>query len=100
MQIRGAAAEVEMGLRQRIARWLLQRRTLTVVVERGDDDRWRYYVHAPHHVNELMLQSPVNGYTSEDIAFRAAREMLADGWVLQFVTPETWRQICEGRETA
>ena len=89
-----------MGLRTRIARWLVRPRDLYVVIERGEDNRYRYFVHAPHYANALMMQSPVNGYEFESYAIDAAKEMLADGWVLQFVPPETWRQICEGLETA
>ena len=89
-----------MGLRTRIARWLLRPRDLYVVIERGEDNRYRYFVHAPHYANALMLQSPVDGYEFESYAIDAAKEMLADGWNLLFVTAFMWRQICEGRETA
>ena len=89
-----------MNWRTRIARWLLARRDLYVVVERGDDKRWRWYAHSPYRANALVAQSQVNGYGYEVYALTNAREMLEDGHKLQFVTPETWKAICEGRETA
>ena len=89
-----------MNWRTRIAYWLLQRRTLLVVVERGGDDRWRWCAYAPWRDYDCVAQPPLRGYLDADIARKMAQEVLGDGYRIHFVTPEGWRQIIEGRETA
>ena len=89
-----------MSLRTRIARWLLRRRTLIVVVEKGGDDLWRYYVHAPYLGQGLVLQSPIGGYRTEAACYAEARLFLEDGHKLRFAPPATRQAISEGRETA
>ena len=78
MQIRGAAAEVEMGLRQRIARWLLPRERLTVVIEEGKDGRWRWY--ACTYAQVQVAVCPVYGYPTESLCANVARKLFANGW--------------------
>ena len=67
-----------MGLRERIAHWLLPRERLTVVLEEGKDGRWRWYAYTFAQV--LTAQGPPDGYATEPGCARVAKQLFGAGW--------------------